>query len=363
MVHKFLIGPPRLLYGSFEMPRSLSCVFAIAALSVVTPSLAADYNDYPELRPSYPDSWENSDDNPLHFEAGVRYWYSIGQLNLSVGPNSETINSKTHSGEAFVRIDDDSTSTFVEATAGYGVAHEGTYSTNGGAEFSMPAARLGYVGADFGWLPFGDPKGGVGLGAVVGYQYTNDSPDTGRANFTTAKSAADISWSPATGNWSVGGDSEVNNFEIHEAKIGVAGRADMGAFDLTGEATVTPYARVSGTYGAYSAGAAGTYSGGPGDVSVLQASAASINGYAYGVGGKLLVGFHPTDNLTLRLGGRASYLQGAYDATYDRAVVTGPAGGAPPYTAPTLARQTFISDNNPFSMFRYGALVELSGRF
>jgi hypothetical protein len=351
------------------MPRSLSCVVAIAALSVATPSLAADYNEYPELRPAYPDSWENSDDNPLHFEAGVRYWYSIGQMNLEVGPNSETIDSKTHSGEAFVRIDDDSTSTFVEATAGYGVAHDGSYSTNGGAEVSLPAARLGYVGADFGWLPFGDAKSGVGLGAVVGYQYTNDSPDTGRADFTTAKSAADISWSPANGSWSVGGDSEINNFEIHEAKIGVAARADLGSFDLTGEATVTPYARVSGTYGAYDAGLPEAYSGGPGGGSQLQASAAAIDGYAYGVGGKLLVGFHPTDNLTFRVGGRASYLQGAYDATYDEATINGPTliaphvPGGPNYSAPTLSKQTYIIDNNPFSMFRYGALVELSGRF
>lgn len=352
------------------MPRSLSCVCAIAALGVVTPSLAADYNTYPDLRPSYPDSWENSDDNPLHFEAGVRYWYSIGQQKMAIGAYSQQMDTKTHSGEAFVRIDDNSTSTFVEATAGYGIAHEGTYSTNGGAEFTMPAARLGYVGADFGWLPFGDPKSGVGLGAVVGYQYTNDSPDTGRTNFTTAKSAGDISWSPASGNWSVGGDSEINNFEIHEAKIGLAARADLGGFDLTGEATVTPYAWVTGTYGAYDAGFPGAYSGGPGDVSQLQASAAAINGYAYGVGGKLLVGFHPTDNLTLRLGGRASYLQGAYDATVDGATVNGPtplpgpfAPGDPHYSAPTLAKQTYIIDNNPFSMFRYGALVEISGRF
>ncbi|MET3896676.1 hypothetical protein ABIB57_000600 [Devosia sp. UYZn731] len=344
------------------MPRSLSCLCAIAALGVVTPSLAADYNDYPDLRPAYPDSWENSADNPLHFEAGVRYWYSIGQQKMAIGPNTQTVDTKTHSGEAFVRIDDDSTSTFVEATAGYGIAHEGTYSNNGGADFTMPAARLGYVGTDFGWLPFGDPKSGFGLGAVVGYQYTNDSPDTGRANFTTAKSAADISWSPTTGNWSVGGDSEINNFEIHEAKIGLAARADMGAFDLTGEATVTPYAWVHGTYGAAVTGPQGPFGGGPGGITELQASAAQINGYAYGVGGKMLVGFHPTDNLTLRVGGRASYLQGAYDATYDKVVVNGPAG-AGPYTDPTLSRQRYIVNNNPFSMFRYGALVEISGRF
>ncbi len=179
------------------MSRSLSCVVAITALSVATPVLAADYNDYPELRPAYPDSWENGEDNPLRFEAGVRYWYSIGQQNMEIGPYSQQTDTKTHSGEAFVRIDDNSTNTFLEATAGYGIAHDGSYSNDGGAEVSLPAARLGYIGADFGWLPFGDPNGGVGLGPVVGYQYTNDSPDTGRVSFTTAETSNDVSWDPS----------------------------------------------------------------------------------------------------------------------------------------------------------------------
>ena len=158
-------------------------------------------------------------------------------------------------------------------------------------------------------------------------------------------------------------------FNIHEAKIGLAARADMGAFDLTGEATITPYAWVHGTYGAYDAGFPGAYGGGPDGATQLQASAASINGFAYGAGGKLLVGFHPTDNLTLRLGGRASYLQGAYDTTFDGATIGHPATipvpvpGGPLYDAPSLAKQTYIIDNNPFSMFRYGALIEVSGRF
>ncbi|HUH78171.1 MAG TPA: hypothetical protein VLZ53_12465, partial [Devosia sp.] len=99
---------------------------------------------------------------------------------------------------------------------------------------------------------------------------------------------------------------------------------------------------------------------------------------AYGVGGKLLVGFHPTENLTIRVGGRASYLQGAYDATYQETTIThperrpdvpdpaNPGNFIPPdplYSAPGLTRQGFISKNNPFSLFRYGALVELTGRF
>lgn len=351
------------------MPRFVFGALAIAAPLATTSVLAADsYQNFGALRPTYPTSWTTDEANPLRFEAGVRYWYSIGRHELSLGGNSEDVDTKTHSGEAFARIDDDSTSTYLEVTAGYGIAHDGTSSVNGGPEVALPAARLGYIGADFGWLPFGDASNGVGLGAVVGYQYTNDSPDTGRANYTTAESASDITWSPTTGAWSVGGDSEINNFNVHEAKIGLAGRFDMGSFDLTGEATVTPYAFVNGTYGAAVTGPQGPFSGGPGGSTELQASTTTINGHAYGVGGKLMVGFHPTENLTIRVGGRANYLQGAYDATYDRVTINHPeATGNPPpdpaYSAPTLSRQTYISDNNPFKMFRYGALLEVSGRF
>ncbi len=78
-----------------------------------------------------------------------------------------------------------------------------------------------------------------------------------------------------------------------------------------------------------------------------------------------MVGFHPTENLTIRVGGRASYLQGQYDASWDEASIVPPqpTGDDPAYSAPLLATQRYISNNNPFSMLRYGGLLEVSGRF
>jgi hypothetical protein len=334
---------------------------AICTLAMGGHALAADYSS---LRPSYPDQWETSEDNPLRFDMGVRYWYSLGRQEHSIGAFSETMDTKTHSGEAFVRIDDLSTRSYLEATGGYGIAHEGTYATNGGASATLPAARLGYVGADFGWLPLGTDQASFGF--VTGYQYTNDSPDTGRANFTTVKTSADINWSDATGIWNVGADSEINNFDVHALKVGIAGKLDFDAFDITGEAAVTPYAWVNGTYGAAQLSNNGPFGGGPGGITSVQGSAASINGHAYGASGKVMVGFHPTENFTIRFGGRASYLQGQYDVTHDRATITAPVPNpdAPPnYLAPALSQQGIISNNNPFSMLRYGALFELAGRF
>jgi hypothetical protein len=356
------------------MFRALLGTTAILSLTAAVPALAADYSGgFQQIRPAYAQDWGMADDS-LQFEAGVRYWYSLGEQEHEIGGFSETMNTQTSSGEAFVRIDDKVTNSYVEAFGGYGISHDGDYSTNGGPSLDLPAARLGYGGADFGWLPFGNEAASVGF--VTGYQYTNDSPDTGRVDFTTAETSSDISWSNQTGEWSVGGDSEINNFDVHALKLGIAGRFDADVFDITGEAYATPYAWVSGTYGAYDGGFTDSYAGGPDGISYLQGSAASINGFGYGAGGKLMVGFHPTENLTIRVGGRASYLQGQYDATYDAATITHPTSNPPTvdpdtgvvtpadpaYDAPTLSRQTYISDNNPFSM-RDGGLLEVSGRF
>lgn len=335
------------------MKRTFQGTAALLVMCATVPVLAADY---PDLRPAYPDSWATSEDDPLRFESGIRYWYSIGGQEHSIGTFSETMETKTSSGEVFVRIEDQSTQTFVEAVGGYGIAHSGSYSTNGGVNLELPAARLGYVGADFGWLPWGTEAGGLGF--VAGYQYTNDSPDTGRANFTTADSSADVSFSPATGAWGLPGDSQVNDFTVHALKLGFAGKIDAGQFDVIGEAAATPYANITGTYGAFAM---------PGQTPTFrQASAATVSGYGYGASGKLMFGFHPTENLTVRIGGRASYLQGQYNATFDSATIVPPVsnGAVPPvYSAPILSKQSYVIDNNPFKMFRYGGLLEVAGRF
>lgn len=318
--------------------------FALSALVLLSSAatqqvLAADYGALPGLRPSYPDQWGPEQDDPLSFEVGVRYWYSIGKQDHSLG--ATTTDSKSHTGEAFVRINDDSTNSFVEAFGGYGVAHEGTFSTNGGAATSLPAARLGYAGLDFAWLPLGSDH--FNFGMITGYQYMNDSPDTGRANFLTSTSAVDVGG--GVFELSGGGNSAINNFEIHSTKLGLAGKMDFGNFDIFGEAAAIPYSWVTGTYGALQTRAIGS--------TVAQGSSVAVNGHAYGASGKLMVGFRPTENLSVRVGGRASYLTGQYDATWDEVRVVGT----------SAQRQRYISNNNPFSMLRYGALLEVSGRF
>ena len=325
------------------MKRLVLGTVSILSITAAHPAIAADY--FGDLRPSYPEQWQPEETDPLRIELGVRYWYSIGQQKHSVGGYNQTIDSKSHVGEAFARVLDHETRSYAEAFGGYGIAHEGTYSTNGGASQTLPAARLGYVGLDFGWLPLGTEN--VGFGLVTGYLYSNDSPDTGRANFATGSAAFNgVDYSLA------GYDSKINNFDIHSFKLGVGAQVDMGGFDISGEAAAIPYSWINGTYGAVQAAPAGAYN--------AQGSAVTVNGHGYGASGKLMVGFKPTENLAIRVGGRASYLTGQYDATWDEVSVVQPVA---PSTTPTVARQTYIVDNNPFSMLRYGALLELAGSF
>jgi len=311
-------------------------------------AVGADYDSLPPLRPAYPQEWETPTSAPLKFELGVRYWYSIGKQEHQIGSFNQTTDSKSHVGEVFARVEDHETRSYLEAFGGYGVAHEGTYTTNGTTQ-ALPAYRLGYAGADFAYLPFGGDS--VGLGFVTGYQYTNDSPDTGRANFVTGTGSTGVVNNGGTWEFSAG-DSKINNFEIHSLKLGLATKFDAGNFDILGEAAAIPYSWVNGTYGAYQAQMLTT--------TYAQGSATTINGHGYGATGKLMVGFKPTENLAIRVGGRASYLTGQYDATWEEAQVVQPVA---PATTPTIARQRFISNNNPFSMLRYGALLEVAGSF
>ena len=327
------------------MNRIILGTVALSSLLAAVPALAADWAASPAMRSSYPTNWQSSDANPLSYEAGVRYWYSVGSQEHNIGPYSQTNETKTSSGEVFARINDLSTRSYVEGIAGYGIAHDGSYSTNDGPDVDLPAARLGYVGADFGWLPFGTETASFGM--VTGYQFTKDSPDTGSTNFRTTPVALPIG---PGGTYFIrgGGDSEVNDLRVHELKLGLAGRFDGGAFDITGEAAAIPYSWIGGTYGSFAD---------PRNSDTFQqTSAAQIEGNGYGASGKLMVGFHPTENLTIRVGGRASYLTGQYDATYDSVAVQDPNDDA-------LLSQRWIYRDNPFELIRYGALLEVSGSF
>ena len=84
--------------------------------------------------------------------------------------------------------------------------------------------------------------------------------------------------------------------------------------------------------------------------------------------GEAMVGIHPTDNITLRLGGRAWYLQGTADVTFSRAAIGNPTDSDPSSgqnfdTAPTFSNQGYIQRDKPWSLFRYGALAEFTYNF
>ena len=362
------------------MSRSISGAVAMLALIAATPALAADYQ---ELRPSYPENWETTTDNQLRFEAGIRYWYSKGGQDATFpsgfGDTTLSVRDTAHIGEVYGRIDDEVTQTYVKAYGGLGFASSGDYSLvqPGIADINAPlggAGRVGYAIGDFGWMPFGSTKDGFALGGLVGYQYWNDSPDMGRGNFYPVKSLADIAWTPGSPNYSIPGDSEPDNLDIHALRLGVTAQVDINdMFDIRAEAAAIPYAWVTGTLGPHEIPNF-NFPGG----TAYKASATTLKGTGYGGAGELMLGIHPTENLTLRFGGRAWYVGGQLDATYTQAAITDPVDngtdpdGAGPLpvapdgvyeVGPTLALQDYIFTSQFAQVFRYGALFELTGRF
>jgi hypothetical protein len=265
-----------------------------------------------------------------------------------------------------LRIDDHVSRTYAKGVAGYSAAINGTFSDDYSTDTTIEDGHIGYAGADFGWNTFGDGEGS-GAGVFAGYQYWNDSPRTARTDFTTAKSADDVSYDPDTGEVFLPWDSKDNDINVHMLRLGVSGKAKFGEmFDISGEVAAVPYAKVDGILG------------GSGfdpqkltpleNYSFVKSSETNIDGWGYGAMGEIMVGITPVENLTFRLGGRAWYLQGTADNTYTALTLTDPSdsdvGEAPPFdTPPTVTNQGFIETANPFSLLRYGLLAEMTYAF
>ena len=323
------------------MKRSINGAVALLALGLAVPALAADYIDTPDLRPAYPDSWVPPEDS-IRFEFGTAYWYSWGGQNAAfaspMGDVSLAVRDNTHIGELHGKIEDLSTQTYLSGKAGIGLSTSGTYAITPSA--SGPIGRnstIGYAGADFGWLPAGDMRDGAAFGGFIGYQYWKDAPDigAGQVGATFDGVGNPTSFTAAK-----------DDFDIHALRLGVKGQADFDMFDLQGEVAAIPYAHVSGTLG----GSSPTGFNFPGFGNFQERAPTTLSGRGYGVMAEGLVGFHPTENLTLRVGGRAWYVEGQLDAKF-----TANAGGA--------NQATLNLPSNFARIFRYGALLEATGRF
>ncbi|MGB3336802.1 MAG: hypothetical protein WBA73_06455 [Devosia sp.] len=323
------------------MTRSLQGAVAVLALGLAVPALAADYIDRPDLRPAYPQDWENPDDS-IRFEFGAAYWYSWGGKNAGFstasGPINLSVRDQTHVGELHGKIEDLSTQTYVAGRAGLGLYTSGTYDISPAAGGDIGRnSRIGYAGADFGWLPFGTMTDGFAVGGLVGYHYWKDAPDIGTGQYATAFDGG--------GNPTALGEAR-DDLDIHALRLGIKGTAEFDMFDIQAEAAAIPYAHISGTIGGSSPGGF-NFGGGV----VNENAPTTFTGRGYGVMLEAMAGFHPTENLALRLGGRAWYLEGNLDAVFN-----GTEAGIGPLATATLP-STYAS------LFRYGLRAELTGKF
>jgi hypothetical protein len=321
------------------MKRSLQGAVAVLALCLAAPALAADYINGPELRPAYPEGWENPDDS-IRFEFGAAYWYSWGGRNTGFssasGPVNVSVRDQTHIGELHGKIEDLSTQTYVAARAGLGLHTTGTYDISPASAGDIGRdSRIGYAGADFGWLPFGTMTDGFAFGGLVGYQYWKDAPDIGTGQYATAFGG---------GIPTAFGEAS-DDFDIHALRLGIKGTAEFDMFDIQAEVAAIPYAHLSGTLGGSSPGGFNF----PGGVA-NESAPTTFTGRGYGVMLEAMAGFHPTENLALRLGGRAWYLEGNLDAVFN-----GTVGG--------VAQPTMTLPSTYASLFRYGLRAELTGKF
>ncbi len=309
------------------MSRLLSSIGALLAIGVAVPAVAADWSD--GFRPGYSDDWPVDYDDPIEFELGTRYWYSLGAHRMTVMGGDYATDDVSHILEGHLRIDDKSSDFYAKSLIGYSAVINSNYSTpTTGGTLESQSGTIYYAGADIGYTPVGTAD--FKFGGFLGYQYWNDSPDMGRENYV---------------NSAGGGDSWPNNLEYQMIRLGLAGRAELGdSFDITAEAAVIPYAKLDGTYGALAVPAV------PGGFE--PGSSGHVSGWLYGAAGEVMARFHPTDNWTIGLGGRAWYLTGQADVTFDTREIGSPGN-----------QVHWITKTTDFSNFRYGLLGEISYRF
>ncbi|RYE82754.1 MAG: hypothetical protein EOP19_15455 [Hyphomicrobiales bacterium] len=293
-------------------------------LGLASPVVAADWQwQQEDFRDSYPEDWKLEEDNPIAVELGVRYWYSMGQHDMSVAGGNYSSRDTSHIVEGVLRVDEPATGWYGKGFGGYSAVISNDFSTPAGSGH-LDSGEVRYYGADIGWRALGNET--LSGGGFAGYQYWNDSPDMGRQNFTGP----------------TGGDSKPNKIEYHMLRLGLTTKANLGdMFDIEAEVAAVPYAMVQGQYGAF-VHPAYVPPGGPG-------SPGTLSGWLYGASAEVMARFRPDKNWSIGLGGRAWYLTGQADFTFSEN-----SGGT---------QTNYITKTQQYSTFRYGLLGEVSYRF
>jgi hypothetical protein len=303
------------------MLRSVSLLALVAGLGFASPVLAADWQwdeGMGGMRDSYPDDWNLEEDNPIAVEAGVRYWYSMGQHDMQVIGDTYSSRDTSHVIEGVLRVEEPATGWYGRATGGYSAAISNDFTTPTRTAH-LDSGEIRYVSGDVGWRALGNET--LSSGGFAGYQYWNDSPDMWRESFTG------------------GLQSVPNKIEYHMLRLGFTTKAVFGEhFELEGEIAAVPYAMIQGQYGAF---VHPDYN----DPAITPASPGKLGGWLYGGTAEVMARFRPDQNWSIGVGARAWYLTGQADFTFESTA------------------DNWITKTQQFSTFRYGLLGEVSYKF
>lgn len=239
------LAPPKTTKASPAVTGSVSSDLAAA--------LGADLTGSTAVQPAQPP------ESPFTFEAGLRYWYSIGTMRFAFsngdplfGNPTSTLDWKDmtgHTGEVFARLDHKPTGMFVKALAGLGANMDGRIEDRdyyvGQLKFSDTTSRvdgdlINFASADVGWD--WSPTPGSRLGVFAGYQYWREKA-TASGLFCNQFSL--VTGCPGPGVLVVGYDTSVFVYEPawHALRLGIEGRIAIDdRWSAHGEVTAIPYA-------------------------------------------------------------------------------------------------------------------------
>jgi hypothetical protein len=239
-------------------PRSKSDDELVTGASLDVPPLA------PVKAPPRPEFFEMRFPSSFVFEAGTRYWYSIGQNRFAFtnqifpyGNPTSTLDwdrMQGHSGELFGRVDHRPTGLFVKGLVGGGVLKGGDMDDLdfilSGASFSNTTSKIDgenmrYAMIDVGYA-YEVPEAGVKFGGFVGYHYWHEKMTAYGLLFN-----ADIlnnQFSFPAGALAVPYSTPVDIFETTWHAIRIGGEARIQVTDrwsVSAEAAWVPYAWMS----------------------------------------------------------------------------------------------------------------------
>jgi len=196
--------------------------------------------------------------SPFAFEAGARYWYSVGAVRFNFTNNSPLFGSPTstlfwhgmvaQSGEAFARIDHLASGFFVKGMAGMGRLSDGNLvdedflvnqfkfsDTN--SDVSSGSTRFAMFDAGWAYWPVPD----VRLGFFAGYHYWHDEMTA----FGLVCNQPSLLGCPAAGAVLLGNNVAGLRYEPtwHAVRIGVDAKVIIGdGWSVSGELALVPYA-------------------------------------------------------------------------------------------------------------------------